>query len=309
MSTEPARPMKVAVLGPGGVGGLLAAVLARHGDDVRCIASESTSAGIRERGISVRSKRFGDFTAKVDASPVLGEPVDACLVTVKATQLDAALQRVPVAAIDDGVVVPFLNGVEHVALLRARYGDAVVPAAIRVEAERISVGEIEHASPFAAVELALDNDAADSHARRVATLRAHLAAAGVDVEIRSDEQTMLWGKLGFLAPLALLTTHVSAPAGVVRTTYRDELLAVAQEVAAVATAAGARIDSDVALRYFDSVPATMRSSMQRDAAAGRSIEIEAIGGAVLRAAGRFQVPVPHTERLVADLREGVAAGQ
>jgi 2-dehydropantoate 2-reductase len=46
----------------------------------------------------------------------------------------------------------------------------------------------------------------------------------------------------------------------------------------------------------------MRSSMQKDAAAGRPIELDAIGGAVLRAAERAGTEAPVTARLVADLR-------
>jgi 2-dehydropantoate 2-reductase len=46
----------------------------------------------------------------------------------------------------------------------------------------------------------------------------------------------------------------------------------------------------------------MKSSMQRDAEAGRPIELDAIGGAVLRAAERAGVDAPVTARLVAELR-------
>jgi 2-dehydropantoate 2-reductase len=53
---------------------------------------------------------------------------------------------------------------------------------------------------------------------------------------------------------------------------------------------------------LERVPDTMRSSMQKDAAAGRPIELDAIGGAVLRAAERAGTEAPVTARLVADLR-------
>jgi 2-dehydropantoate 2-reductase len=46
----------------------------------------------------------------------------------------------------------------------------------------------------------------------------------------------------------------------------------------------------------------MKSSMQRDVEAGRPTELDAIGGAVLRAAARHGVATPATARLVADLR-------
>ena len=84
---EDALPLRVAVLGPGGVGGLLAALLARQGDVVTCLAGDSTTAALRAHGITVRSDRFGTFTVAVGAATSLEDRVDVCFVTVKATQL------------------------------------------------------------------------------------------------------------------------------------------------------------------------------------------------------------------------------
>jgi 2-dehydropantoate 2-reductase len=81
----PLEPIKVAVLGPGDVGGLLAALLARAGDLVQVLAGEATSQAIARNGLRVESPRFGDFKAIVKASTSLVGEVDACFVTVKAT--------------------------------------------------------------------------------------------------------------------------------------------------------------------------------------------------------------------------------
>ena len=301
MTIENDKPMKVAVLGPGGVGGLLAALLSRRGDRVVCIARPATCEHLLAEGLSVRSKRFGNFTATVEAAAELHSSVDVCFVAVKATELGSALDRVSHRSLGNALIVPFLNGIEHMAALREKYGEAVVPATIRVEATRVSPGVIEQASPFALIELGLTGSDA-GRGQTVRSLGRHLVAAGLDVEIRADERLMLWGKLGFLAPLALLTTHEKAAAGEVRTEHRSSLLSVVHEVAEVARRAGAPIDERATLKLFDSIPASMQSSMQKDAAAGRITEIEAIGGAILRAAERFGVEVPVTTKLVADIR-------
>src|SRR5690242_19858791 len=99
--------LTVAVLGPGGIGGLLAALLARTGHRVICLAGEETAKTLATDGIQVRSGLFGDFTARVEADTELREPVDACLITVKHTSLGAALDRLPPTALGDGLVVPF----------------------------------------------------------------------------------------------------------------------------------------------------------------------------------------------------------
>lgn len=290
--------LRVAVLGPGGVGGLLAGLLARAGAVVTCLAGAETAARLNDRGLRIESDRFGSFTAPVRAAERLTEPVDVCLVTVKATQLDAALPRLPAELLRDTMLVPLLNGAEHVALLRERYPDAaVVAATIRVESTRVAPAQVRHDSPFASIELAAGDDLA-ARARRFAT---QLEEVGLDVRVTDDEAGALWGKLNFLAPLALLTTHEQAPAGVVRDRRRDELIAAIAEVAAVARAEGASADEQGVLQFFDGVPEGMQSSMQRDASAGRPMELDAIGGAVVRTAARHGIQVPVTARLVDEL--------
>ncbi|KAF5997511.1 ketopantoate reductase family protein [Streptomyces sp. WAC00263] len=297
---RPEEPSTVAVLGPGGVGGLLAALVARAGHRVICLAGDETARALRTDGIRVRSGRFGDFTAAVEADTELREPVDACLITVKHTALDAALERVRPEVLGDGLLVPFLNGVEHPATLRARYGAArVAPAVIRVESTRTAPGVVEHGSPFAEIDLT-----GESVPRgRLDALAGVLAAAGPTVRVLDDEAATLWAKMSFLAPFALLTTRYGVPLGEVRTRHREELTALVAETAAVSRACGAPADPAVALARYDAFPPDTKSSMQRDAEAGRPLELDAIGGALLRAADRHGVAVPVARGLVRELEE------
>ena len=112
---------------------------------------------------------------------------------------------------------------------------------------------------------------------------------------RSNPDTRLEHPV-LLAPMALLTTHTRAAMGVVRAERRSDLDAVAVEIAAVARAAGAQVDLDTVHAMFDRVPPDFKSSMQRDAEAGRPTELDAIGGAVLRAAQRYGIATPVTAR-------------
>ncbi|MFF2147704.1 ketopantoate reductase family protein [Kitasatospora sp. NPDC058190] len=288
----PTTPLTVAVLGPGGVGGLIGGLLARDGHRVVCLAGEETAAALNRDGLHVDSGAFGEFTARVEAATELGEPVDAVFVTVKETTLTAALDRLPPQAVGGAIVVPLLNGLDHMALLRERLPAArVVAGTIRVEATRTAPGRIEHTSPFATIELAA----------AVEEFAEQLRHAGLDVTLREDETAMLWSKLSFLAPFALLTTRHADGIGVVRTEHRAELLAVLDEITAVTKAVGAPADPQTLLAAFDRIPATMKSSMQRDVEAGRPTELDAIGGAVLRAAEAHGVDTPTIARLVREL--------
>jgi 2-dehydropantoate 2-reductase len=299
MSTN--ERLTVAVLGPGGVGGLLAALLARAGNRVICLAGDETARVLDKDGISVTSARFGDFTARVETAAELREPVDAALVAVKHTTLAPALDRLPASSLTPGtLVVPFLNGVEHPAALRAHYGDTarIAPATIRVESTRVAPGVIAHGSPFAEVDLTGDEAPAD----RLNSLAGALEWSGIATRVLPGETAVLWAKMSFLAPFALLTTRYGLPLGEIRTRHREELTALVEETAAVSAAVGAPVDPAEALSRYDAFPPGTKSSMQRDAEAGRPLELDAIGGALLRAAERHGVPTPVATRVVAALK-------
>jgi 2-dehydropantoate 2-reductase len=297
--------MRVGVLGPGGVGGLLAALLTREGAEVTCIATESTAIAIAQHGLSVTSARFGSFHVSPASESELQSHVDVLCVTVKATALEASLTRIAPDAIKGAIVVPFLNGIEHVEIIRSHFPDAaVIAATIRVESARVAPGEIEQVSPFARVDLA----PRPADRERAGEFADVLQRAGIDVELRDDEERTLWEKLSFLAPLALLTTAHDAPAGVMRSEHRDELVSVIGEITQVSAAAGVAIDATNVLAQIDGVPETMRSSMQRDARAGKALEIDAIGGAIVRAGTTFAIPTPAISRLVSLLEDAPMTG-
>jgi 2-dehydropantoate 2-reductase len=285
--------LRVAVLGPGGVGGLLGALLADGGAEVTCLARPETAAHIERDGLRLTSERFGEVAAPAHGAERLDRPVDVVLVTPKATQLAEALDRLPADAVDGALLVPFLNGVEHLPLLRERYPAApTVAGAIQVSAFRTAPGTVRHDGSLARVQLAPGAD----------VLADALRATGLDVVVRADDAGVLWGKLCFLAPMALLTTALEAPFGEVRDRRGDDLRAIVEEVAAVARAEGAEADPAATLEFARGVPAQMRSSMQRDAEQGNPTELEAIGGAVLRTAERHGIAVPVTRRVVEELR-------
>ena len=141
---------RIAVLGAGAVGGMLGVLLANAGHDVTLLASDRTSTEINVNGLTLRSGRYGELRAPVPARPWLTGPVDVLFVAVKAPDLLAALTRVPAPLLRDAAIVPLLNGVDHVPLLRAAFPQStVVPMTVAVEATRVAAGVIEHVSPFA----------------------------------------------------------------------------------------------------------------------------------------------------------------
>ena len=291
----------VAVLGAGGVGGFVAAALQRAGADVRVVARPETAAALRERGFTVTSRALAaEFTAPARAVTELRDPVEVMFMATKATGLAAALERVPSAP---GLVVPLLNGVEHLNVLRARFGTGRVAAAvIRIESDRPSPGVIVQTSPSVRVDIA----GAETKLSDVAVL---LAAAGIDVRIQNSEAEVMWSKLARLCALALTTSASDRPIGYVRSDprWRSALEGAVNETVAVANADGAGLDARDTLAELDAAHAELGSSMQRDIAAGRPTELDAIAGAVLRAGQRHGLHCPTVQWLAARVALRTAA--
>jgi 2-dehydropantoate 2-reductase len=292
-----------AVLGPGGVGGFVAALLARAGTPVTVIAREATAEAIEREGIRVQSVRAGDFTARPHASATLDDPVDVLLVAPKANSLEAALARVRT---DPALVVPLLNGVDHMALLRRRFGERVCAGTIRIEADRPEAGRVVQTSPFLRVDLASDDPA---HRPALRALAARLEAAGIPARVEDSEAQVLWEKLVRLNALACTTSAVDRPLGFIRDDpgWRRALERCIAEATAVAQAEGARLKSATVIGELEDAHASLGSSMQRDIAAGRPAELDQIPGAVLRAGARHGLECPTIARLTVEIarRAGV----
>lgn len=275
----------IAILGAGAVGGLLAGALGRSGTAVTLVASEETAATVGRMGLAVESPRFGSFHLWAPVTERLEERVDVLVVAVKAPALEAALDRI---GPEPGVVVPLLNGVEHMAALRERFG-SVVAGTIRVQAHRDGAARVVHRAGFVTVSLADPG---------CEPLAGALRRADVDVHEGEAEVDVLWSKLARLAPLALATAAADAPLGDVR----EDVRAAAAEVAAVARAQGAAVDSEAVVAELDALPDDATSSLRADVAAGRADELDAIAGAVSRAARRHQIACPRVDDLAAAVR-------
>lgn len=291
-------PLRHAILGAGGVGGLIGASLARTGASVTLVVRPESLAQYPPQ-LQLESP-FGNVTVPVDRASTV-PPCDVLWITVKATQLVESLSALTKPE-SVGAIVPLLNGIDHLALLRSKYGaEQVIPATIAVESERVAPGHIVHRSVFARL-----NVASSGRAVLGATIE-QLQKLGFDCRFIDDEATLMWSKLVFLAPYALTTTAADKAAGEIKSdpAWRDQLEACVREACAVATAEGAKVDPEAILAWMMTMPASMRSSMQKDVERHKTPELDAISGPILRAANRHGIEIPATRKLVAAVEQRV----
>lgn len=296
------NPLTHAILGAGGVGGLIAGSLARSGAPVTLVIRRESLAEYPKK-LRLESS-FGNVDADVAVAADV-PPCDVLWLTVKATQLASSLAAIthPESV---RAVVPLLNGIDHIALLRSKYGSQkVIPATIAVESERVAPGHIIHRSPFANLSVL-----SSGRELLAATIDA-FQKQGFNCRFIDDEPTLMWSKLVFLAAFALTTTASGKTTGEILTDPEWSRLGLGciREASAVAVAEGAKIDVNALIPAVMKMPGNMRSSMQKDVEQGNPPELDAIAGPILRGARRHGIEVPITQKLVAEVerKAGLAA--
>src|SRR5258706_7531611 len=290
--------MKHAILGAGAIGGLVGAALASLGEDVTILVRPAKLASYPRSLLLERPSGSGSdsITASAKAVAELKDPVDVLWIATKTYQLQTALDSVQAVSRS---VVPLLNGVDHTVALRARFGaERVGPATIGVEAERLAPGQFIQRSPFVRLNIA------GSGEPLLGAIVARLGNLGFTCQFIPNEQTLLWSKLCFLAPFALATSASGMNIGQILAdgAWQQQLRSTIAEACAVANASGAEVDAAQIRTVFDSMPPGMRSSMQKDLVAGRELELDAIGGRIVRGGGRYWVNVSTMAQLVSAVR-------
>jgi 2-dehydropantoate 2-reductase len=291
--------MKHAILGAGAIGGLMATALGYIGEDVALIVRIEKLPGYPQTLTLHQPERT--ITAVAHPIAKLSVPVDVLWIATKTYQLESALQSIVAAP---RAVVPLLNGTDHVALLRSRFGnDRVIPATIAVGADRKVEGEFVQGN---IVRLHVAASGEPLLGRGLTSLHERLGFIGGFV---ANEQTLLWNKLCFLAPFALVTAASGMDKGGVFADpqWKRRLYAAVEEAVAIADASGADIDAAAIESLMDPLPSAMRSSMAKDLIAGRKLELDAIAGPIVRGGEKLGIATPTTKKLLAEISARASA--
>lgn len=292
----------IAVLGPGGVGGVVAWLTG-----ALCVGTERTVEAIRRDGLTL--VRDGERSAAhPEAVARLDRRVSLLVVAVKAHDLEPALDRVAPSALEGAIVLPLQNGLEQVERIRACNSLLQAPAATVVAG---AIGRLEAWSPEAGVVVLRGRGAPRIAAASNAVSRevleralAPLRVAGLEVAIGDSERAVLWEKGARLAPLAAATAASGLAVGELRCAgpWATRLRAAVDESCAVAAAEGVPLDAADQWAIIEALPYDLTTSTARDVRAGYPTELDAISGSVARAGKRLGIPTPSLEALLEEAR-------
>lgn len=207
--------MKILIVGAGAVGGYFGARLQQAGRDVTFLVRDKRAALLREHGLRVKSPA-GDLTLrelKLVQSSQLQAQYDLVILSCKAYDLDDAIESVAPAIGGDAVILPLLNGMQHLDRLDQRFGAERVLGGQCVVASTLDAeGVIQHLNPFHGITLG-ERDGGISP--RTAHIGEVLSGAGFDLKVSDNILQSMWEKWTMLATLASSTSLMRAPIGAI----------------------------------------------------------------------------------------------
>ena len=161
------------------------------------------------------------------------------LLTCKAYDLNSAIEAIAPAVGANTTVVPLLNGMRHLDVLDARFGEAkVVGGLARVGVALSAEGTILHTSPFAAISFG-ERDGKPARLALV-ELDAAIKKSGIDGGLHDNIVQDLWDKWIMLCSLASTCCLMRGTSGDILEADEGQaiVLETVEECRKVAAAAG-----------------------------------------------------------------------
>jgi 2-dehydropantoate 2-reductase len=288
--------MKVCVVGAGGVGGLLAAVLRRAGVDVGLLVTERHLTAIRRNGLALIAPD-GRFSVEIQAEldPRAIGACDAVIVTAKMWAVEALAPTLQPLLKENTVVIPVQNGIDAPGILAKTLGwEHVVYGSASMNAAIEEPGVIRQRNPNYGITVA---EAHGGESARLLEVKESFGAAGISVEIGTDGPALLWDKFIGLVANSSLCALLRSPMGVVQ---QDDdcwalYTAVFNEVVAAGRAAGISLPAEKAearLARARTSPPMVMPSMAVDLVAGNRLEYPWLGGRVRELGREHGIPTP-----------------
>lgn len=322
--------MKICVFGAGAVGGFLGAKLARSGAAVSLVARGANLAAIRANGLKLRT----DGQETVVRLPATDDPAelgpqDYVIVTLKANQIDAALDRFAPLLGPDTAIVTAVNGVPYWYFHRhpsewENHSIASIDPARRqwtLLAPARAIGCVvypatELVAPGVVAHVYGDRfpigEPSGEISQRCQRLSAAFADGGLKApvldNIRDEIWLKLWGNL-CLNPLSALTgTTLDVLCSEPGT--RNIARAMMREAQAIAERLGVRFRVDLERRLDGACKVgAHKTSMLQDLERGRPLEIDALVTAVQELGRLVDVPTPTIDVVLALIQHRAEALQ
>ncbi len=293
------------VMGAGAIGGYFGACLARRAHDVTFVARGPNLEALRSGGLRVTGA-MGEFhVPRVDATDDVrsGGSYDIVLLCVKNYDLAAAAGAV--RGVGD-LYLTLQNGVDAPSTVRSLLGDAVLAGTTGIVSDLPEPGHVHVVSSYAWIRFGEPGGGGVTD--RVRRVFSWLDVDGIEAIPVDDARIALWEKMALMCGMAGLTTLHQRPMGEILgdPELRETFTEIVRECEIVARAAGVPLPDnfvDGRLAYADRIDPKAMSSMSRDLARGRRIELETFNAAIVRMGAELGIDVHTNEGVFEGIRE------
>jgi len=273
----------ITIIGPGAIGGTVAAWLAQDPRHRITVAART-----RLDRLEVQTPQ-GVISAqpRVLTEPAQATPADWVLIATKAYDVVGTSRWLDGLCQPDTLVAVLQNGVEHIERF-APYlpSERLVPVMVDCPAERLRPGVIHQRGTARMVV---------PRGRSGEAFVELFAQTPIEVADSPDFKTEIWKKLchnsaGALSAILLKGAVISRHEAVAQV-----MRGIVRECLAVGLAEGARLDESVVenvVSGYRAAPADSVNSMHADRIAGRPMEIDARNGVIVRLGGKHGIPTP-----------------
>ena len=300
--------MRTLVMGTGGVGGFVGALLVETGHDVTFVARGAHLDALRAEGLTLRSdtdcRRLHPIAA-VESPADAGTGFDLVLFTVKCYDTDEASRALKPVVAEDTAVLTLQNGIDSVPMLSAVLGaDRVIGGATWLTSHIEEPGVIEYQH---ALVRAVIGEPSGGTTARVRAIAEALQACGIETEVSDNIEQVLWEKVVLLSVHGAMSAACQLPLGDIFATdgMHDVYRRMFGEAVDVGTAAGVMLPPDTGEKLIEllaSAPPDNTTSLQVDFGRRRRVELEYLTGAVVRRGHALGVATPALESVYLALK-------
>lgn len=288
--------MRILVLGAGAVGGYFGGRLLEKGEDVTFLVREKKERQIKENGLIIRSKH-GDtlLRPKMIRSRSGEEHFDLIIIATKAYQLESAMKDVEPFTGVDTVIIPLLNGINHINQLTSFFSqDQIIGGMCFIESTLNEAGEIVQTSDTHEL---VYGEWGGRDTDRISEIESVFSGTKAEFRRSIHIEEDMWHKYLFIAALSGITALMRSAIGPIRDTLegRTYLQQLFEEVRIVMSESGAPIADGISekqLALLEKQDRTLKSSMLRDIEKGYSIEADHLQGYLLSLAEKHRVETP-----------------
>lgn len=298
--------MRILIVGAGGIGGYFGGRLVEKGKDVTFLVRQNRQQQLQKNGLIIRSVH-GDLTVqpKTITTKDTVTPFDVILFSTKSYHLDQAIEDIQPFTDEQTVILPLLNGIAHIPVLKEALGDEkIIGGLCFISTTLNDEGEIVQTSPFHQLII---GEFDQRQTERIQQISAVFTGINVKFTLSDHIERDMWHKYLYITVVAGMTTLMRAPVGPIRESAGglDFMRRLFKETAEVMHKHGAPIIDEVIDQHMLSIetsPYDYKSSMLRDMENGALTEGEHLHGYLLHLAKKYQIETPLLEIVYQNLK-------